>query len=121
MQLLQMKPQAADSMVNPVAASEPSAALLQGLAGWFFRAITALLKMRATDAPRRSRRQLRVVETLQLGGRRQILLVSCHGERFLVGAGAEAIQTMVRVRSESRDEGSAATQSARTDIAELTW
>ena len=44
---------------------------------------------------------MRVVETLALGGRKQLVLVSCAGERFLVGTGPEQVQTIVRVRPEA--------------------
>ena len=42
-------------------------------------------------------RQMQVIETLSLGGRRQLALVSCGGERYLVGVGEERIETIVRV------------------------
>jgi flagellar biogenesis protein FliO len=46
-------------------------------------------------------RQMQLVETLGLGGKRQLMLVSCDGERFLVGGGLESVETIVRVRAES--------------------
>jgi flagellar biogenesis protein FliO len=46
-------------------------------------------------------RQMQLVETLGLGGKRQLMLVSCDGERFLVGGGLESIETIVRVKAES--------------------
>ena len=45
-------------------------------------------------------KQLRLVETLALGGKRQLMLVSCGGERFLVGGGPESVETIVRVSAE---------------------
>ena len=42
---------------------------------------------------------MRVIETLQIGGRKQLVLVSCAGERFLVGTGHESVQTIVHVRA----------------------
>jgi flagellar biogenesis protein FliO len=47
------------------------------------------------------RRQMHLVETLPLGGKRQLILVSCDGERFLVGGGLDSIETIVRVKAES--------------------
>jgi hypothetical protein len=47
----------------------------------------------------RSAAQLTVLETLSLGGRRQLFLIACGGERYLVGAGAEGVGTMLRVGS----------------------
>jgi flagellar biogenesis protein FliO len=45
-------------------------------------------------------RGLRVIESLQLGAKKQLLLVSCKGERFLVGTGAEEVQSIIRLRRE---------------------
>lgn len=42
-------------------------------------------------------RRLRVVETLSLGAKKQLLLVTCDGEKYLVGTGAESVQTIMRV------------------------
>ena len=41
-------------------------------------------------------KQLHLLEALSLGGKRQLLLVSCAGERFLVGGGLDSVQTIVR-------------------------
>ena len=61
-----------------------------GLAGW----IVGLLRRRETE---RLGRQMHVIETLSLGGRRQLTLVSCAGERYLVGVGEDRIETIVKV------------------------
>ena len=45
----------------------------------------------------RTEKQMKLVETLQLGGKRQVMLVSCGERRFLVGVGAECVQTIVAV------------------------
>ena len=52
-------------------------------------------------------RLMKVVETLPLGGKRQLMLVSCGGEHFLVGGGLESVETIVRVkgRSSVEDQG----------------
>ncbi len=42
-------------------------------------------------------RTLKLVETLPLGGKRRLMLVTCEGRRFLVGAGEEGVQTIVAV------------------------
>ena len=47
-----------------------------------------------------ARRQMTIVETLPLGHRKEVVLVSCAGERFLVGTGAEGVQTIVRIGSD---------------------
>jgi hypothetical protein len=67
------------------------AALPGGLAGW----LVGLIR-RHRDAPK-ARKQMRVVETLALGGRRQLILVACGSERFLVGSGADRVDSIVRV------------------------
>jgi hypothetical protein len=41
------------------------------------------------------------VETLQLGGKRQLMLVTCAGESFLVGGGMESVETIVRLKAEA--------------------
>jgi hypothetical protein len=61
-----------------------------GFVGWLF----ALIHQRQVNAERRS---LKVIEMLTLGGRRQVALVSCEGERYLVGMGHDSVETIVRV------------------------
>jgi hypothetical protein len=46
-----------------------------------------------------STRRLRVLETLAIGPKKQLLLVSCDGERYLVGTGPDSVQTITRVGS----------------------
>jgi flagellar biogenesis protein FliO len=45
----------------------------------------------------RAEKSLKVVEVLQLGGKRQVMLVACGEQRFLVGAGAEGVSAIVPV------------------------
>ena len=68
-----------------------------GLADW----LLALARQwrEGTRAPRR--KQLNVVETLTLGAKSKLVLVSCGGERFLVGTGPESVGTIMRVRGEA--------------------
>jgi flagellar biogenesis protein FliO len=47
-----------------------------------------------------SKRHMRLIETLPLGAKKQLLLVTCDGERFLIGTGPESVQSILRVRSE---------------------
>jgi len=68
----------------------------EGLAEWILRAVPAWWAMRARGNATPAR-QMTVVETLSLGGRRQMMLVICQGERFLVGCGADEVQTIVHV------------------------
>ncbi len=64
-----------------------------GLAGWI---LTLLQKSKG--AHRSQEKQLRLVETLRLGSKGQIMLVECAGESFLVGGGPESVQTIVRLQ-----------------------
>jgi hypothetical protein len=48
-----------------------------------------------------TRKQLRLVETLPLGGKKQLILVTCDGESFLVGGGVDSVETIVRLKSET--------------------
>lgn len=73
------------------AASTPQ---IDGLAGW----VMALL--RGARGQRETQRKLHVVETLSLGGKRQLMLVTCAGESFLVGGGLDSVETIVRVNAE---------------------
>ncbi len=73
---------------------------VQGLAGWLLEAAARVVGRRRAQAARR--KQMRVVETLAIGPKKQLVLVSCGGERFLVGTGADSVQTIVRVGPEAR-------------------
>ena len=68
---------------------------IQGLAGWIVGLLSGWRNDRATQ-----RKQMRLVETLALGGRRQLMLVSCGGELFLVGGGVDSVETIVPVKSD---------------------
>ena len=67
---------------------------MRGLAGWVFDLLRGLGKRDAHV------KQMELVETLALGGKRQLMLVSCGGERFLVGGGPESVETIVRVSAD---------------------
>ena len=69
-----------------------------GLVGWVMEAFSYLM---ANGSRRPAMKQMRIVETLAIGAKKQLLLVSCGGERFLVGTGSESVQTMMRVRRET--------------------
>jgi flagellar biogenesis protein FliO len=79
---------------NPKASFE-----MQGLAGWVLGLLRGWRGERTAQ-----RRQMRVVETLALGGRRQLMLVSCGEEHFLVGGGIDSVETIVRVKAAGADE-----------------
>ncbi len=68
---------------------------VQGLAGWMLSLLQGWRGQREMQ-----RKQLRLVETLSLGGKRQLMLVTCGGESFLVGVGIESVETIVRLKAE---------------------
>ena len=51
----------------------------------------AFAKIRAAQTRGSKRKQMKLVESLALGNRRQLLLVVCDNRRYLVGAGAESV------------------------------
>ncbi len=69
---------------------------MQGVAAWVLGLFRVWRNKRETP-----RKQLRLVEMLPLGGKRQLMLVACAGENFLVGAGADSIETIVRLKAKT--------------------
>ena len=69
---------------------------IQGLAGWVLALARGVRGQRGGQ-----QRQLQLVETLSLGGKRQLMLVTCAGESFLVGGSFESVETIVRLQSET--------------------
>jgi hypothetical protein len=78
--------------LNTVAMAAPE---VQGLAGWLLGLLRGWRGQREMQ-----RKQLRLVETLSLGGKRQLMLVTCAGESFLVGGGMDSVETIVRLQAE---------------------
>ncbi len=77
---------------------------LHGLAGW----LVGLVKGSSLFTKARNRgerKHMRVVESLPMGPKRHLYLVSCDGERFLVGGGLDSVQSIVRVRPETTSLG----------------
>ena len=70
-----------------------------GFAGWLIEVLQAVW-LRA-KVRHDAKRQMFIIENLSLGSRKQLLLVSCAGEQFLVGTGAESVHTIVRVGAET--------------------
>src|ERR1700677_1219566 len=68
----------------------------QGLAGWVQGLMRGLRGQREVK-----RKQLRLVETLALGGKRQLMLVTCAGESFLVGGGLDSVEAIVRLKKDA--------------------
>ena len=48
----------------------------------------------------RAERRMELVEVLQLGGKRQLMLVVCDGRRYLVGAGGDSVQSIAVIGGE---------------------
>jgi len=71
------------------------------------RLLSALrnLAARTLRRPPASRR-LELLETLPLGGKRQLLLVACDGQSYLVGAGTDSVSAIVPAAN--RESSSAA-------------
>ncbi len=74
-------------------------ATVNGLAGWITGALQGRvrIKWRGNAASVRVRPQMELVETLSLGGKRQVMLIECQGERYLVGCGPDAVATIEKV------------------------
>ena len=62
-----------------------------GVVGWALN----VWRARAAAEGRRKERGLQVRETLALGGRRQLALVTCGDREFLVGMGADTVDSIV--------------------------
>lgn len=75
---------------------------MEGLAGWVLDLWRGLRSRREVQ-----RKQLRLVETLPLGGKRQLMLVTCAGESFLVGGSMDSVETIVRLKAEVSPDGTA--------------
>ncbi len=83
-------------MVGSMTERKNFAGARQGFAGW----LTEMWRRRMTLRERVGR-TLQVVETLPVGARRQLMLIRCGEEYFLVGGGLDSIQTMVKVEGAS--------------------
>jgi flagellar biogenesis protein FliO len=64
----------------------------RGAVGWI---LDRLLTLRSRNVT--GKRELQLLETLSLGGRRQLMLVECGNQRYLVGVGTECVETIVAV------------------------
>jgi flagellar biogenesis protein FliO len=68
----------------------------QGLAAWVLTRFRAFCGGRSAE-----HKHMRLLETLSLGGKRQLMLVKCGEERYLVGGGPESVQTIVRTSGQA--------------------
>ncbi len=65
-----------------------------GLAGW----LLACFDRRKSQL---RRKHMLVLETLALGSKRQLTLVECDGRRYLLGGGADSVETIVALADDS--------------------
>jgi flagellar biogenesis protein FliO len=87
--------------MQDVPAKASSGHVVGGLAGWMIGTVRWWKKRGMRRARRAARRQMFIVETLDLGPKQRMVLLKCAGERFLVGTGPEGIRTIVRVAAHS--------------------
>ena len=66
----------------------------QGLAGVLMRLLRDRWTVKTSVA-----RKLQVIETISLGGKRQISLVRCGSEHFLAGGGFESVTAIVKLEN----------------------
>lgn len=72
-----------------------------GLADWIVGALQGRVRIKWRCRVSRTMRRMELVETLSLGGRRQLMLVACEGERYLVGCHQDAVSSIVRITPEA--------------------
>jgi hypothetical protein len=65
------------------------------------------------------KRRMRVVESLSLGGRRQLLLVRCDEQEYLVGTGPDSVETIVLRQQGVGVEAAGASQANAGPVAPL--
>jgi flagellar biogenesis protein FliO len=76
---------------------------VQGFGGWAMG-----LLQRWTSARAVQQKQLRLLETLPLGGKTQLMLVACGEENFLIGCGPDSVEAIVQVgRLDALSDGTA--------------
>jgi len=78
------------------------APLIAGIRAIAARGLRNLRKPRAD-------RRLQLVETLPLGGKRQLILVRCDGSDFLVGAGSDGVSAITPIAPTRRADEACAT------------
>ena len=74
--------------------SETQTGFAVELMEWFRRAFRNGLANRGRA---RGERRIELVETLPLGGKRQLMLVLCDGQRVLVGLGGDCVHSITQI------------------------
>jgi len=67
-----------------------------GLAGWVVGALQGRVRLKWRGGSRANVQQLQLLETLPLGGKRQVMLIACAGEHYLIGCGPDSVATIVK-------------------------
>ena len=88
-----------------------------GLA-WKLLAWGHVVLSRGIARSRRARR-MELLETLPLGGKRQLMLVVCDGLHYLVGTGGDGVHSIAEIRTHS--VGKERTSAATEDSAERAY
>jgi flagellar biogenesis protein FliO len=68
-----------------------------GLAGWVVGALQGRVRIKWRAGASHRMQQMQLLETLPLGGKRQVMLVACDGEHYLVGCGPDSVTALVKV------------------------
>ena len=83
---------------------ESSPKVVGGLAGWVLEIARRARVCNWSGESASKKKQMFVLEKLILGPKKELILVSCGGERYLVGVGAESIQTILKMGSENNGD-----------------
>ena len=70
-----------------------------GLAAWVLGAFQGRVRIKWCSGSVDPMQQMQLLQTLPLGGKRQMMLVACEGERYLVGCGPESVTSIVKLTS----------------------
>ncbi|WP_263385392.1 flagellar biosynthetic protein FliO [Granulicella arctica] len=68
-----------------------------GLGAWMVGALQGRVRIKWRGGVPDRMQQMQLLETLPLGGKRQMMLIACEGERYLVGCGPEAVTSIVKL------------------------
>jgi flagellar biogenesis protein FliO len=85
-----------------------------GLGAWVVGALQGRVRIKWRGGAAVRMQQMQLLETLALGGKRQMMLVACEGERYLVGCGAEAVTSIVKLMASTPEARPAVKNVAQT-------
>jgi len=83
-----------------------AAASVEWLRGMLRKGLAGMMRPRGES-------RMKLIETLPLGGRRQLMLVVCDGQRVLVGAGGDGVHSIAEMRDRGAIDLAASTISER--------